>query len=246
MRTRLSAIVVLVLGASMIAAPAASAQTRASGGVTVFDATDCPGHANSAKVTPPFSIGITGLAPSSTDALIYVTDKDAKPEVVYGPATLEGVDAHGSICINLLFAPPGLWKIDVVDPSNGYKKSKVFTVESAPTTTTRPKVTTTTRPKPIGSTTTPTSTSSTRPPSTTTDPANAPETEPFPDLPWTLERPEQIGPPPSVVTTTTVTNTSPGSLPQTGPGSAVPLGGLAVALLTLGAFTTSTTRRRRY
>ena len=161
---------------------AAALVSAASGGVTIFDAENCPGHANSPKVTPPFSIGITGLEPFSTDTLMYVTDKDAKPEVTYGPATLRGVDAHGAVCINVLWAPAGKWKIDVVTPGNNGSKSKVFTVEGPPATTTTKPVTTTTKPvttttttapnstttPPTGSTTLPTSTTTTTPPSVST------------------------------------------------------------------------------
>ena len=95
----------------------------------------------------PFSVGITGLTPFSTTSQLFVTDKDAKPEIVYGPITIPNVDDRGNSCIEVENAPTGLWKVDVVEEGSGFTDSKVFTVEGTePTTTTAstPPTTTTT------------------------------------------------------------------------------------------------------
>ncbi len=91
------------------------------------DERNCPGNANSAKVTIPFSVGATGLAPSTT-AQLYVTDKDSNPEVTYGPATITA-DESGTVCLNILAAPAGMWKVDVVEQGSGFTDSKVFEIE---------------------------------------------------------------------------------------------------------------------
>jgi hypothetical protein len=74
MRTRGWVAVVVAFTALVMMPMNGSAQPRAAGGVTIFDERNCPGSANSAKVTIPFSVGVTGLAPLST-AQIYVTDR---------------------------------------------------------------------------------------------------------------------------------------------------------------------------
>src|SRR5215831_3773535 len=112
------------------------AQVRAPGGVTIFDDTGCAGSGNAAKVDVPFSIGITGLLPFTADAKMSVTDKDASPEIVYGPIDITDVDGQGNACIDVLEAPPGNWKIDVFEQGGGFTDSKVFTIVGPPTTTT--------------------------------------------------------------------------------------------------------------
>ena len=62
LRTRGLAVVVLAGTLVVVMAPReGSAQVRAAGGVTIFDERNCPGNANSPKVTVPFSLGVTRL-----------------------------------------------------------------------------------------------------------------------------------------------------------------------------------------
>jgi len=239
--TRTLAVVSIACVALMVAAPAFGVQSP--GGVTIYDDLDCLAKANTAKVTVPFSIGVTGLDPFSTNTLVWVTDKDAKPEIVYGPATLMNVPESGDVCLNALAAPSGLWKIDVSEP-NGFTDSKVFTIEdSAVTTTTVPTTTVPTTTIPTTTTTTgsPSTTTSTAPvPTTTTNPTGPPVEKPFRDLPWVFERPELIAAP-TVATTTTGAV----PLPITGAtSSTVPVAALAVAMITAGAFALPVGRRR--
>jgi hypothetical protein len=204
------AAVAVVFGA--VAAPSnALAGDRARGGVSIHDEPDCVAlRTNDAKVAPPFSILITGLTPSSTTSQLYVTDKDAQPDIIYGPYTIPEVDGAGRACLNVLNAPPGVWKIDVVEDGSGFTDSKVFTVEgptptttigttttttgsttttTGSTTTTTGSTTTTTgsTTTTTGSTTTTTrSTTTTTPGGTTTTSEPPPERRPWEELPWVL------------------------------------------------------------
>jgi hypothetical protein len=45
--------------------------------------------------------------------------------VTYGPATITA-DASGTVCLNILAAPAGMWKVDVVEQGSGFTDSKVF------------------------------------------------------------------------------------------------------------------------
>ena len=137
---------------------------RAPGGVTIYDSIGCSKDVRAAKVTVPFSIGVTGLAPNSSTE-IFVTDKDAQPDIVYGPGTFTA-DENGNICLDIFDAPAGTWKIDVVEQGSGFTDSKVFTVEETET----PPIT-------LPSTTT-TTTGTTTPPATTTPTTLAPPTTP--------------------------------------------------------------------
>ena len=198
MARRAVAVVAIAFGTLMSAPPMVSALTLAQGGVKVFDDADCHGNGHSSSVTPPFSIGVTGLSPSSTEASVSITDKDAMPDIIYGPATLEHVDKHGDACLNVLTALAGSWKIEVVEPSNGYNKSKVFRVEgttTTTTTTTRPPTTTTSTRPPTTTTSTrpPATTTSTRPPATTTTRPPTTTTRP----PTTTTRPTTTTQPPT-------------------------------------------------
>jgi LPXTG-motif cell wall-anchored protein len=214
-----------------IALSTATAQVRSPGGVTIHDDPNCEGQGNAAKVTPPFSVAITGLAPNSTTSQVYVTDKDAHPEIIYGPFLIPNVDGQGTSCININDAPAGTWKVDVVEDGSGFTDSKVFSIEddptSAPTTTAAPTTTTT------------------APSATTTTPP--PIAHPWSLLPWT------IGPLTSVPTTTVPTSpttasastttasaqveaaiqtpSDPDALPRTGQSSA----GAIVAVIVLSA-----------
>ena len=95
--------------------------------MTIYDSIGCSKDIRAAKVTVPFSIGVTGLAPNSSTE-IFMTDKDAKPDVVYGPGIFTA-DENGNICLDIFDAPAGTWKIDVVEQGSGFTDSKVFTVE---------------------------------------------------------------------------------------------------------------------
>jgi hypothetical protein len=55
----------MALAASVLVALIAAPGSAANGGVTVYDDPGCAGGGNAAHVTPPFSIGITGLEPFS-------------------------------------------------------------------------------------------------------------------------------------------------------------------------------------
>jgi LPXTG-motif cell wall-anchored protein len=162
---RVIVVTAVVAGATVTllvaAATAGWAQIRAPGGITVFDETGCVGSGNAAKVDVPFSIGITGLEPFATDAVMFVTDKDASPQIMYGPISIDLVDGQGNACIDVFRAPPGLWKVDVLEQGNGFTDSKVFTIVGPLASTT------TSEPPTIPSTTTST-TSTTVPPSTST------------------------------------------------------------------------------
>ena len=57
-----------------------------------------------------------------------MTDKDSNPEVTSGPATITA-DANGTVCLNILAAPAGSWKVDVVEQGSGFTDSKVFEIE---------------------------------------------------------------------------------------------------------------------
>ena len=131
-------------------ASAGSTAPQAKGGITVYDQSGMLGIAargDSAKVTVAFSIAITGLTPNSTTSQLFVTDKDAQPDIVYGPITIPNVDGQGFVCMEVENAPPGTWKIDVVEEGSGFTDSKVFNVEAPePTTTTSTATTTTTAP----------------------------------------------------------------------------------------------------
>src|SRR5262245_34659668 len=128
-RARLLAVVLLSAGVLVGAASAGWTQLQSAGGITVKDEPECAGSGNSSKVTVPFSILITGLTPLSETSVGYVTDMDANPKVLYGPITIPNVDAQGNTCIEVLRAPPGQWKIDVVEEGSGFTDSKVITVE---------------------------------------------------------------------------------------------------------------------
>ena len=159
-------------------ASAGSTAPQASGGITVYDNPGCFGLAvkgNSAKVTVAFSVAITGLTPNSTTSQLFVTDKDAQPDIVYGPITIPNVDDQGRVCMEVEDAPPGTWKIDVVEEGSGSTDSKVIEVEAPePTTTTSTATTTTTAPTtttstvPTTTTTVPTTSTTSTVPSTTT------------------------------------------------------------------------------
>ena len=107
-----------------------SGQVFASGGVTIYDSIGCSKDIRAAKVTVPFSIGVTGLQPNSSTEF-FVTDKDANPDVVYGPGIFTA-DDEGNICLDIFDAPAGTWKIDVVEQGSGFTDSKVFTIEEEP------------------------------------------------------------------------------------------------------------------
>jgi LPXTG-motif cell wall-anchored protein len=271
MRSRVLAVVVVACAAVALG-PALAEAVRAPGGVTLYDASDCPGHGNSARVTPPFSVGITGLEPFAADALVYVTDKDAKPDVVYGPGTITDVPASGAVCIDVVSAPPGKWKIDVVEQGSGFTDSKVFTIEGGspattvpvtttttprtsttllPTTTTVPASTTTGAPTTTTSaptTTTTTTTITTITPSTTSVPVPTTTTEPAPN-----SLPGDPGPAetrpfsdlPWVLAEPDQIGSPQPALPRTGTGSTVPLGAGAFAFLALGGVAMAAARRRR-
>ena len=152
---RARALAFAVIGSSALLASPVSAQ-RAPGGVTIYDSIGCSKDIRAAKVTVPFSIGVTGLDPNSSTEF-FVTDKDANPDVVYGPGIFTA-DENGNICLDIFDAPAGTWKIDVVEQGSGFTDSKVFTVEETETPPiTLPSTTTTTpglRPAPASTTTT--------------------------------------------------------------------------------------------
>ena len=148
MRTRALVFVIIASGALMLSQQA-SAQVQAPGGVTIYDSTGCVSDVRDAKVTVPFSIGITGLRPNSS-TLIFVTDKDAQPDIVYGPGIFTA-DENGNICLDILEAPVGLWKIDVFEQGSGFTDSKVFAIgESETPPITLPSTTTTLPPATTG------------------------------------------------------------------------------------------------
>jgi LPXTG-motif cell wall-anchored protein len=198
--------------------------------VTIHDDPACPGGGNAAKVTVPFSILITGLTPNSTTSQLFVTDKDAKPEIVYGPITIPNVDAEGTSCIEVQNAPAGVWKIDVVEEGSGFTDSKVFTIESTEPTTTTTTAPTTSMPTTTTTTAAPTTTTSvastttttTRPPqsTTTTIPAEVVH-RPGSELPWVI-----------VFDATTQQPPPPTELPLTGAQTAA---AIAVGVLLVGA-----------
>jgi hypothetical protein len=250
---------VLAAGVIIVAATGVAAQVGSAGGVTIFDATNCAGSGNAAKVTPPFSILVTGLPPLSRTTQLYVTDKDAKPEITYGPFTIQNVTAQGIACVNVLNAPAGSWKVDVVEPGSGFTDSKVFTVEGpAPaTTTTTPRVITTTTT--AASTTTTAAPSTTGPAQSTTTTAAGSTTSAAPVQPTTL--PPTAPPTATAAPATTLappddlpwdfdpaTPVVPGSLappvlPASGARSSVPIAAAAAAFA-LGLVAVAVTRRR--
>jgi hypothetical protein len=213
----------------------AVAQVGAPGGVTVYDAVGCSGSGNASHVTPPFSVLITGLPPFSRHSTLYVTDKDASPEITYGPYTIPNVNAQGAVCLNVQNAPSGTWKIDVVEEGSGSTDSKVVTVEggspitTVPVPTTTPRAPTTTTMPTTSTTGTSGSTSTTLvPPPTTATPTTVtlpPEPLPFPDGGWTIEAVSlQTA---AAIPTTVTPTTSSGALPRTG--------SVAVTLVATGA-----------
>jgi hypothetical protein len=249
----------------MLIASQVSAQVRAPGGVTIYDERNCAAAGNAAKVTVPFSIGVTGLRPFS-EVQIFVTDKDAKPEVTYGPGLIKA-DQNGNVCLNLLSAPVGSWKVDVVEQGSGFTDSKVFTVEgltlpTVPTSQPPPPPPPTIAPStsaPAGSTTTTaagstttsvgsstTSTLATTAPTTsvpvaTSGPSVPGLSVPFAVLPWVFEQtPVEPGTPVPIATAVAGT----GSLPASGASMTARVGGLALALLGVGGVVVLGTRRR--
>jgi hypothetical protein len=240
----------------------ASAQVRAPGGVTVYDATGCTGSGNAPQVTPPFSVLITGLTPNSTTSQLYVTSKDTNPEVTYGPYIIPNVDSHGVSCLNVNQAPAGTWKIDVVEEGSGFTNSKVITVlPTTPTTTTTiappPPPPTTVAPTTVAPTTTtvaPTTTTvgptTTTPGSTTTGPTTVPPPPPPPTTavtPTTVPPPSTTPPPvpfPWNIDPVTPPDDVPAVLPAT--GSSLGLGlAVAVAAIGVGAVAVVLARRSR-
>ncbi len=138
--TRVCAIVTLVVATLAVTSTAGWAQ-RAPGGVTIYDEPGCSGVAllNEAKVTVPFSILATGLTPFSTTSQAFATDLDAQPNIRYGPITIPAVGSDGTVCAEVLSAPAGRWKIEVIEEGSGFTDSKVFTIEPStppPTTAT--------------------------------------------------------------------------------------------------------------
>jgi hypothetical protein len=251
---------VVIASGALLVSQRASAQVFAAGGVTIYDSVGCSSDVRAAKVTIPFSIGVTGLAPSSSTE-IFVTDKDAQPDIVYGPGTFTA-DQNGNICLDIFDAPPGTWKIDVVEQGSGFTDSKVFTIEGTPApiislpsttttipastttqastttlapTTTQPSTTTTLAPTTTLATTTTSPGSTTSPPITTptTAPVAPPVTEPAVTRPFD-ELPWVIQ---------EVESTSAASIPKTG-GTAVIPAAVAVSLLGLGGLAIVTTRHR--
>jgi hypothetical protein len=233
----------LALSAIAVATP-----PRAPGGVAIFDESGCAGAGNSAKVTLPFSVGITGLTPLSTTSVLYVTDKDAQPDVIYGPYTIPSVDIQGASCLEVTSAPAGTWKVDVVEEGSGFTDSKVFTIEdpNAPPTivattippTTEPALTTEPAPTSTdGSTPTTTTPPSTLPAEPTTPTTLPSISRPWEQLPWTI-RP---------ITRPTAPNTSrapdSGALPGTGAATGVTLAA-SVGMIVLGLLALVASRRR--
>lgn len=205
----------------------ASATPRAAGGVTIYDDPGCVGNGNAAKVTVPFSVLITGLTPFSQSSTLYVTDKDAKPEVTYGPFTIPNVDGQGVACLDVIVAPAGSWKVDVVEEGSGFTDSKVFTIEGPPAPPTVPPQTSPFTAPPPPTTGSPTTSGSVPSKSTTTltpttAPASsstiAPATLPGIALPWSRV-PWAVLPaaPPQATTTAPPSPTDPvPGLPPTG------------------------------
>ncbi len=220
MRTRALVFVVIASGALMLSQQA-SAQVLAPGGVTIYDSTGCVSDVRDAKVTVPFSIGITGLRPNSS-TLIFVTDKDANPDVVYGPGIFTA-DQQGNICLDILDAPVGLWKIDVVEQGSGFTDSKVFAVgESETPPITLPTTTTTLPPATTEPTTTTTLPPATTEPTTTTTlpPATTEPTTTTTLPPATTEPTTTTTLPPATTEPTTTSPTAPPiTPPDTEPGS---------------------------
>src|SRR5262245_52488686 len=131
---RLCVVVAFATAFALTAASPAWTQVHAAGGVRVSDELDCPPGGNDPTVGVPFSIEITGLIPFTDEAQMFVTDMDEKIE--YGPIMIQDVDKQGRACVNVLRAPPGQWKIEVVEQGSGFTDSKVITIEGPPEPTT--------------------------------------------------------------------------------------------------------------
>jgi LPXTG-motif cell wall-anchored protein len=170
-----------------------------------------------------------------------VTDKDANPDIIYGPGTFTA-DEQGSICLDVFEAPAGLWKIDVVGQGSGSTDSKVFLVEGGiRSLCRRPRPRWRLRPhrqpprrqqrqrrqgrqhrlRPQRRRQTPIAPPATEPGSVT---------RPFDELPWVIQEVE--------------TSTGAASIPATGGTGAIPFGIAAIALLGSGGLVIVTTRRR--
>jgi len=199
---RSARVIVIVAGAAgalLVAGSTAGwAQVRAPGGITIFDETGCVGSGNAAKVDVPFSMGITGLQPFATDAEMFVTDKDESPEIMYGPIGIDLVDGQGNACIDVFNAPPGLWKVDVVEQGNGFTDSKVFTIVGPPASTTTSEPTT--EPTTVPTTTTSTASTTVAPSTTTTTEEHGTST--------TTSTSTSVPPSPSTTTVGPITSTS--------------------------------------
>jgi hypothetical protein len=223
-RLRRTILLVTACGAGLaviaLDAPNVAAQLRAPGGLTVYDNVDCAGNGNSPKVTPPFSMLITGLTPNSTTSQLFVTDQDASPPIRYGPFIIPNVDSQGVSCLNVNHAPPGMWKIEVVEEGSGFTDSKVITVEGGqPTTTSTTGSTTST----TGSTTSTTgsTTSTTGSTTSTTAPTTPTTTGPTP-FPWDID-------PAPVDLATSTSAVAAGELARTG-GPSTPVLAATIAL----------------
>ena len=197
MRTRAFAFVVIASGALMLSQQA-FAQVQAPGGVTIYDSTGCVERRQVRQGDGP--VQHRDHRPSTELVDLDLRDRQGHPDVVYGPGTFTA-DQTGNICLDILQAPTGLWKIDVLEQGSGFTDSKVFAIEATETppiitivpstTTTTPgaptteATTTTTLPPP---TTQPTTTTTlppptTQPTSTTTTTTLAPPTSPRVDGP---------------------------------------------------------------
>ena len=144
----------VIASGALIASQQAAAQIRAPGGVTIYDSIGCSTDDRDAKVTVPFSMG-SPASPRTRRPSFFATDKDAKPEIVYGPREFTA-DENGIICLDILEAQSGTWKVDVVEQGSGFTDSKVFTIEGEPIPPTTLPATTT-----PSTSTTPASTSTT-------------------------------------------------------------------------------------
>jgi LPXTG-motif cell wall-anchored protein len=264
---RLGVFVVFAATFTMALAAPAWTQVRARGGVRVINAVDCPQGGNAPNVSVPFSIEITGLLPFAQDAEMFVTDMDASPAVQYGPIIIQDVDGNGRACMNVFTAPPGMWKIDVVEQGEGFTDSKVITVlgpeptttasTTAPpppppptstTSTTEPEESTTTEPEEsttTSSTTTSSTTTSSTTATSTTVPSTSPTTVPSPTTstsPATIQRPGSELPWTFVFVA--AEETAPSELPRTGSDHTAPLVLVGVAFLGAGVPLFFARRRR--
>ena len=233
----LAAVLLCTATVTLLAVPV-SAQGRSRGSFFVFTSVECSGGGNAAKVVTPFSVGGRKYPPN-TDLSLYATDMATNE--VFGPFVVT-TDEEGSFCERVNRARATHWKIDLVEPGNGFTDSKVVQVLAPPVTTTTTALTTTTAP---GQTTTTTaSTTSTSTTSTTT--AVTSTTTTSTTLPSTTATTASTT---TVPTTTTVpgqttTTASPGQTTTTVPGqitTTVPGPTTTTATTVPGQTTTTTT-----